>query len=527
MIVPQGTSEANFRAALHEFAAVVGDDWVFTSEADIATYRDAYSPFIGQPDKMNMPGAAVAPTTVEQVQQIVKIANKYVVPIWAFSTGRNLGYGGSSPTMRGTVMVDLKRMNKVIEVNETQAYMIVEPGISFIEMFRHLKSTGSNLRLSSPQPGWGSPIGNAMDRGHGDASYNGDNYSMVKGLELVTPTGELVRTGCGSVPDSKLWPLYEYGFGPFINGMFTQSNFGIVTKACFWLTPDWEIEQSFTIESDRSDDLQRYIDVLLPLRNESVIHGWGATSPIRESGAHNDGRHPYGPKEVYSLLHQPDGGSMQQWDALGRSANIAASRGSARMRGAAPVVKAQLEYAQARMRGLPGRIQVQPARAGKDWVGPLIDFGIIAIQETSHGHFYFSPMHGPDASDLYAINDTIRRVMIAHNDYDMLDNFCWSGTRGTTADKYGLILLEFLVHDDIGLNNRRLDLFRDLVRTCGAHGWPEYRTASYMQDLVMGQYSFNNYSLLHFLQTVKDAVDPNGILAPGKGGVWPKRLRKS
>ena len=62
MIVPQGTSEANFRAALHEFAAVVGDDWVFTSEADIATYRDAYSPFIGQPDKMNMPGAAVSPT---------------------------------------------------------------------------------------------------------------------------------------------------------------------------------------------------------------------------------------------------------------------------------------------------------------------------------------------------------------------------------------------------------------------------------------------------------------------------------
>jgi 4-cresol dehydrogenase (hydroxylating) len=508
MIIPEGTTEANFRTALQEFAGAVGAEWVFTSEADISTYRDAYSPFIGQPQKMNVPGAAVAPVTVEQVQQVVRIANKYTVPLWAFSTGRNLGYGGSSPTMRGTVMVDLKRMNKVIEVNETKAYMIVEPGISFIEMYRHLQSIGSNLRLSAPQPGWGSPIGNAVDRGHGDASYNGDNYSMVKGLEVVTPTAELVRTGCGSVPDSKLWPLYEYGFGPFISGMFTQSNFGIVTKACFWLTPNWETEQTFTIESDRSDDLQRYIDVLLPLRNEGIIHGWGATSPIRESGAHNDGRHPYGPKTVYQLLHQSDGGSMRQWDDLGRSARIPASRGTARVR------------------GLPGTLQVQPARSGA-WIGPLIDFGIIAIQETSHGHFYFSPMYDASAKDLYAINDTVRRVMIAHDDYDMLDNFCWSGTRGTTADKYMLILLEFLVHDDVELNNRRLALFRALVKTCGENGWPEYRTPSYMQDVVMNQYSFNNHSLLHFLETVKDAVDPNGILAPGKGGIWPRRLRRS
>jgi len=197
------------------------------------------------------------------------------------------------------------------------------------------------------------------------------------------------------------------------------------------------------------------------------------------------------------------------------------------MRGAAPVVDAQLAYARERLKGLPGTFKVGKPMYGKDWLGPRIDFGIIAIQETSHGHFYFSPMFKAQAKDIFAINDTIRRVMIEHNDYDMLDNFCWSGTRGAGPDKYMLILLEFLVHDDIELNNKRLDLFRALVKTCGENGWPEYRTPSYMQDVVMNQYSFNDHALRRFHETVKDALDPNGILAPGKAGIWPKRLRKT
>jgi len=107
MRIPQGTSEADFKAAVQEFANVVGPDWVFTSDEDVAAYRDAYSPFVGQPDKMNVAGAAVSPTTVEQVQQITRIANKYTVPLFAISTGRNLGYGGSSPPFSGSVIVDL------------------------------------------------------------------------------------------------------------------------------------------------------------------------------------------------------------------------------------------------------------------------------------------------------------------------------------------------------------------------------------------------------------------------------------
>ncbi|MEO6340876.1 MAG: hypothetical protein ABIO39_12600, partial [Caulobacteraceae bacterium] len=58
------------------------------------------------------------------------------------------------------------------------------------------------------------------------------------------------------------------------------------------------------------------------------------------------------------------------------------------------------------------------------------------------------------------------------------------------------------------------------------NGWAEYRAPPLFQDAVAGAYSFNDHALLRFNETMKDGVDPNGVLAPGRGGIWPKRFRK-
>ena len=70
------------------------------------------------------------------------------------------------------------------------------------------------------------------------------------------------------------------------------------------------------------------------------------------------------------------------------------------------------------------------------------------------------------------------------------------------------------------------EAFRKLVKVSAEHGWGEYRTPVIYQDDVMNVYSFNNHALRRFHETVKDAVDPNGILAAGRYGIWPKHLRK-
>ncbi len=110
MRTPTGVSEADFAAALRQFAAAVGSQWVFTSDADLATYKDPYSPVAGEPDE-KVASAAVAPDSVEQIQKILTIANRFSIPLYTISTGRNLAYGGSAPVYSGSVVLDLKRMN--------------------------------------------------------------------------------------------------------------------------------------------------------------------------------------------------------------------------------------------------------------------------------------------------------------------------------------------------------------------------------------------------------------------------------
>ena len=120
MKVPPGVSASDFAAAIKEFESAVGKEWVFTSNEDVALYRDPYSPFLGEPEE-RVASAAVAPDGVEQVQAVVRIANKYKIPIYPVSTGKNLGYGGSAPVYSGSVVLDLKRMNRILEVNEENA----------------------------------------------------------------------------------------------------------------------------------------------------------------------------------------------------------------------------------------------------------------------------------------------------------------------------------------------------------------------------------------------------------------------
>ena len=123
MRIPAGISATTFNSAISQFQKIVGEKWVFTAEEDTRLYRDAYSPFLGEPEE-RWASAAVAPANVEEVQAVVRAANQFKIPLYTISTGRNLGYGGSAPAYSGSVVLDLKRMNRILEVNEENAYAL-------------------------------------------------------------------------------------------------------------------------------------------------------------------------------------------------------------------------------------------------------------------------------------------------------------------------------------------------------------------------------------------------------------------
>src|SRR6185312_9651654 len=83
--------------------------------------------------------ATLAPASVEEVQAIVRIANEYKVPLWPVGRGKNFGYGGAAPAMRGNVILDLGRMNRILDVDEKFANCQLEPGVSYFDLYNHLK----------------------------------------------------------------------------------------------------------------------------------------------------------------------------------------------------------------------------------------------------------------------------------------------------------------------------------------------------------------------------------------------------
>jgi (+)-pinoresinol hydroxylase len=89
-----------------------------------------------------------------------------------------------------------------------------------------------------------------------------------------------------------------------------------------------------------------------------------------------------------------------------------------------------------------------------------------------------------------------------------------------------IFILATPVTEDPAVNKRYREGIKKLIAVGGQHGWGEYRTAPVFQKSVMDVYSFNEHALRRFHETLKDAIDPNGIMSPGRYAIWPKHLRE-
>jgi FAD/FMN-containing dehydrogenase len=123
--------------------------------------------------------AVITPRDVAEVQAIVKLCNEYEIPLWPFSIGRNVGYGGAAPRVPGSIGLELgKHMNKVLKVDVDGAYALVEPGVTFTDLHEYL--VANNLRdklwVDVPDLGGGSVIGNTTERGVGYTPYGLSSY---------------------------------------------------------------------------------------------------------------------------------------------------------------------------------------------------------------------------------------------------------------------------------------------------------------------------------------------------------------
>lgn len=254
-------------AVLDELIAVLGSDRVVVDDR-VDDFKD---PYWIPGDDTYLGSAVVYPTSVEEVQEVMRIANRHGVPVWPHGQGRG-GYGGPSPVVRGSIQISLRRMDRVLEINEELAYAVVEPGVRWFDLYDAIEAGGHSLQVSIPDLGWGSVIGNSMDNGLTYMPYGAD-FQLLCGLEVVLPTGELVRTGMGAIPGNKAWHTYRRGLGPSFGEMFSQSNYGIVVKAGVWLQRKPEAYAPLALTVADETDLEILIDTLRDLLLEGTLTG--------------------------------------------------------------------------------------------------------------------------------------------------------------------------------------------------------------------------------------------------------------
>jgi 4-cresol dehydrogenase (hydroxylating) len=260
---------ATFDSFFSEIAAAIGADAVNRSEETLRRYSENT-----MPGGDRRPAGVVYPASTADVQKIVRGANAHGVPLYPISTGNNIGLGSRSASHAGQVVVDLGyRMNRILEIDERLGFAVVEPGVSYQAMYDELVRRGNKLMLDvTSGPPQGGMLGNALDKGAGYTPYF-DHFGFSCGMEVVLGNGELMRTGDGSLNHDHLvnWHTSKYSFGPILDGLFTQSNFGIVTRIGVWLLPRPPAVQSFHFVFPDDDDLEVIIELARPMKMSNFV----------------------------------------------------------------------------------------------------------------------------------------------------------------------------------------------------------------------------------------------------------------
>jgi len=216
---------------LSSLVDIVGERFVSNHPEELFMYsRDSGTMEPRFPDYVVMPGCT------KEVQEIVLLANERAVPVVPMGAG--LVLSGLSRPLRGGIVIDMKRMNRILEVREVDRVAIVEAGVSQGMLMAYLKKHHPKLKHSVPDaPPTATIGGNVLIHGSGHLSAAGGFHTeMLNGMESVLPTGEVVLVG--SCAASPYW--FSRAPLPDLSGLFLgwAGTTGIATKLAIKLFPN-------------------------------------------------------------------------------------------------------------------------------------------------------------------------------------------------------------------------------------------------------------------------------------------------
>jgi len=482
--------------------------------------RHAYSRNV-DPILQGVPSIVIRPKDSQEISEILKIANEENVPVIPRGGG-DCEFGGSKPIGDGGIVLDMKRMDNVLNLDEENLVVTVEAGISWGKLNEFLCQYGLYTGCMGPGSGMTASVGGGISHhsvgGGGCAKYGACTNQLVS-LEVVLPTGDIINTGSQANRFSKT-PFNRFGNGPDFAGLFCGDNgiFGVKTKVSLQVFPRPEFAAYKTFQ--------------LPRKEREVSAN--IMSEIRHKGI-----------EVYDTMYIMDLivrlstelGFMPLWKNLKRKRGMIFY-----------VIEANSEAElEENVKTLDKIMEENKA----EYLGPEISDGNIAkwhYTEQGHWQFYHNlwgmyPAMEPLTGECFCpinvypkmLNDIDQWDM--ENDADMRKIFEITNTRPIAGS--GPILMidgnnveltcgftsfgkyyDGKIHEMIEeLDNKLWKSFLERVTKQGVQ-W--YMMGDYMSRFMVdiGAYSDEYYNMM---KSVKNVLDPNMIISRGKFNFWGEK----
>jgi 4-cresol dehydrogenase (hydroxylating) flavoprotein subunit len=489
---------------LNAWKAVVGKDNVLTNNATLTEIQQAT--FATKQSVL----AVIKPKNSQEVQSCIKIANQYKTAVYPVSGGKNWGLGSRVPVATNCALLDLSRLNQILEYNEKLAYITVEPGVTFRQICNFLKQQKSKFCVSaiggSPDA---SAIGNTLERGDGTgpAPY-GERLDHVCGLEVILPTGELINTGFGRFKNAQTAHVSRWGVGPYCAGLFTQSNLGIVTKMTMWLMPIPEYLQGFKCVVENTQKLRHLLDAVQDLMLQGIVKGnsfviWNCYKALS-----SEGRYPWKVMDGKVPLSLSELKGVEPWIGIGRfhSANQDVGRAEREVtQSKLEKVVDELNFSvhESEILSEPPSMEHikctywRKKQSIPDYMNPDRD---------NCGLIWLCCALPFDSQQIVSIIPKLESKVRAYKFEPDIGIRCVSG-------RIVYLLLAIIYDRDmVGEDEQAMQCYQETLQLMLDSGYIPHRLGiQSMKDLPA---SHDDYG--YFIQTLKQNLDPNDILAPGR-----------
>lgn len=468
-----------------------------------------------------VPDIVIRPKDAKEISEILKIANEENIPIIPRGGG-DCEFGGSKPINDEGIVLDLKRMNNIVDLDEDNLIITVETGISWGKLNEYLCHYGLYTGCMGPGSGMTASIGGGISHhsvgGGGCAKYGACTNQLIS-LEVVLPTGEIIETGSQANKYSKI-PFNRFGNGPDLNGLFCGDNgiFGVKTKASLKIFPKPEFADYKTFLMPRKS-AKAAAQIMMEIRRKGI--------------------------DVYDIIFIPDVvvavGSEQGFFPLWE--HIKKKRGMLFY-----TIEANSE---AELKENVKELDDIIMSKKSEYLGSEISDGNIAkwfYTEQGHWQFYHNlwgmlPSMQPLSAECFCPINKFPEVLqdvdqwdIEHEE-DMRKIFNITKIRPISGSgpvplvdgnnvevTAGFVsfwrYFDGQIHDVIRETN--LKLWKSLLKRLIKHGLQYYMMGEFMSRLMVeiGGYSEEYYNLM---KSIKKTLDPNMILSRGKFNFWGEK----